>query len=180
MDVWYSNDGLSDAIELLLDEVPVGSFKTLAVSDEGRMWNVFRSSGTVGKPVSLSAGQHTLKLIVRTADKLGVEIDKVTLKSSCIGYSSNATDYGHNSTTDTGILVIITNVRPEDSAELAKMVIPPVIGVAGILSTVLLGTIGIYYKYKMSKRNSLQQFTPLRAENNEAVPTGDIDYAALM
>ena len=66
MDVRYSNDGLCDTIELLLDEVPVGSFKTLAVSDEGRMWNVFRSSSTIGKPVSLSAVQHTLKLIVRT------------------------------------------------------------------------------------------------------------------
>ena len=68
----------------------------------------------------------------------------------------------------------------DDSAELAKTVIPPVIGVTGILSTVLLGTIGIYYKYKKSKRTSLQQFTRPRAENNEAVPTGDIDYAALM
>ena len=90
MDVRYSNDGLPDTIELLLDEVPVGSFKTLAVSNEGRMWNVFWSSGTVGKPVFLSAGKHTLKLIVRKADKHGVEIDKVTLNSPCIGYSSNA------------------------------------------------------------------------------------------
>jgi len=53
MDVRYSNDGLSDTIELLLDEVPIGSFKTLAVSDEGKRWNVLRSSGTIGKPVSL-------------------------------------------------------------------------------------------------------------------------------
>ena len=94
MDVRYSNDGLSDTIELLLGEVPIGSFRTLEVSNEGKIWNVFRSSGTIGKPVSLSVGQRTLKLIVRTADKLGVEIDKVTLNSSCIGYSSNATDYG--------------------------------------------------------------------------------------
>jgi len=185
VDVRYTNSGLSDAIELLPDEVPVGSFKQLAVFDKGRMWNVFRSSCTLGKPVSLSANKHTLKLIVRTADKPGVEIDKVTLNSSCIGYSSNATDYGQLSTTDTGIIAIIPNGMPtsdaevtsfaDDSAEIVKIVIPPVIGVAGILSTVLLRTIGIYCKYKKSKRNSLQQFTPLRAENNEAVPTGDID-----
>jgi len=158
MDVRYSNVGLSDTIELLLDEVPIG-FKTLAMSDEGRMWNVFRNSRTIGNLVSLSAGQHTLKLIVRTDDKPGVEIDKVTLNSSCIpGYSSNATDYGQLST---GIIAIVPNGRPtsdagvtsiaDDSAELAKIVIPPVIGVAGILSTVLLGTNGIYCKYKSPK-----------------------------
>jgi len=146
--------GLSDTIELLLDEVPVGSFKTLAMSDEGRLWNVLKSSGTVGKPVSLSAGKHILKLIVRRADKPGVKIDQVTLNSSCIEHSPNATDYEQLSTMDTGIIAIIPNGRPtsdagvtsfaDDSAELAKIVIPPVIGVAGILSTVLLGTVGIY------------------------------------
>ena len=84
VDVRYSNDGLSDTIELLLGEVPIGSFRTLEVSNEGKIWNVFRSSGIVGEPISLSAGQHTLMLIMRRADKLGVEIDKVTLNSSCM------------------------------------------------------------------------------------------------
>ena len=129
---------------------------------------------------------------MRRADKPGhgVEIDKVTLNSSCIGYSSNTTDYGKLSTTDTEIIVIVPNGMPtsdaevtsfaDDSAEFVKIVIPPVIGVAGILSTVLLGTIGIYCKNKKSKRNSLQPFTPPRAENNKAVPTVIIDYVALM
>ena len=53
-DVCYSNDGGSDAIELQVDGSSIGHFTTTAVSQEGNQWNVFRSSGTVGNPVTLS------------------------------------------------------------------------------------------------------------------------------
>ena len=86
-DVIYSNHGFSDEIELQLSEtIMIGSFRTEAVPRGGESWNVFRSSGVVGNPVSLLADQHALKLVVRSADEDGVEIDKVIqqLKSFCI------------------------------------------------------------------------------------------------
>ena len=87
LDVIYSNHGFSDEIELQLSEtIMIGSFRTEAVHRGGESWNVFRSSGVVGNPVSLLADQHALKLVVRSADEDGVEIDKVIqqLKSFCI------------------------------------------------------------------------------------------------
>ena len=185
MNVRYSNDGFSDTIQLLLDEVSIGSFITLAGAQRGHGWNKFRSSGIVGEPVPLSAGQHKLKLIVKKADQYGVEIDKVIMNTSCIEYSSNITDYGQLSATDTGLITVIdanmptddTGITPaaDDSAELAKIIIPPVVGVAGIVSTLLLGATGMYCKYKRSRRKSLQQITPPRDENNEMFPTGDYE-----
>ena len=87
LDVIYSNHGFSDEIELQLSEtIMIGSFRTEAVPRGGESWNVFRNSGIVGNPVSLLADQHALKLVVRSADEDGVEIDKVIqqLKSFCI------------------------------------------------------------------------------------------------
>ena len=63
-DVRYSNDGFSDTIELVLDGTTIGSFRTEAVSHEGESWNVFKSSGAVGDPVSLLTDKHTLNLVV--------------------------------------------------------------------------------------------------------------------
>ena len=91
--VYYSNDGRSDRIEILVDESITGQFTTIGVSQGGHQWNVFRSSGIVGNPVTLSAGQHTLKLIVKMADAVGVEIDSVTLRGPCVVVSSPAQSY---------------------------------------------------------------------------------------
>jgi len=86
--VCYSNDGGPDTIELQIDDSSIGNVTTAAVSQNGHQWNIFRSSGTVGNPVTLSEGQHTLKLTVIMADEFGVDIDKVTLNGPCIVGSS--------------------------------------------------------------------------------------------
>ena len=110
-DVRYSNDGESDTIELLLNRTKIGSFRTRAASRWGRLWNVFEDSGVVGNPVFLSAGQnYSLKLVARRADRYGVEIDQISLDSSC-----------H--------LVI--------SAELPKIVSPMIIIMSSIASTLV-------------------------------------------
>lgn len=86
--VYYSNDGGPDTIELQVDDSSIGYITTRAVSQEGNQWNVFMSSGTLGNPVTLSEGQHALKLTVIMADEFGVDIDKVTLSGPCIVGSS--------------------------------------------------------------------------------------------
>ena len=159
MSVTYSNDGMSDTVEMFLNERKLGSFRTVARSKEGELWNVFRRSGVLGKAVPLLTGQNVLKLLVTEADKPGVEIDKVTLKSSCFG---DPPDTGLMPVTDPGSIVIgvvpTTDARissPYSSAELAKIICPTLIGIAGIVSTIMIGITGIYCKYKKSKRESL-------------------------
>lgn len=82
--VRYSSHSLSDEIGLQLNGTTIGSFRTEAVPQGGELWNVFKNSGVVGKPVSLLAVQYALKVVVVSADEDGVEIDKVTLNTFCI------------------------------------------------------------------------------------------------
>ena len=159
MHVIYSNDGMSDTVEMFLNEKKLGSFRTVAKSQGGELWNVFRKSKAVGKAVPLLTGQNTLKLLVTEADQPGVEIDKVILESSCFGDSP---DTELMPVTDSGSIVIgvvpTTDARtsaPYSGAEVAKIACPTVIGVAGIVSTIIIGIAGIYCKYKKSKRESL-------------------------
>ena len=98
--VRYSNDGFSDTIQLVLNGTTIGSFITEAVSHEGELWNVFKSSDTVGNPVSLLADQYTLKLFVRSADEDGVEID-MQVNTSCIPPSVSNVPPDENSPTTT-------------------------------------------------------------------------------
>ena len=113
--VIYSNDGFSDEIELQLSEtIIIGSFRTEAVSRGGESWNVFKNSGVVGNPVSLLADQHALKLVVRSADEDGVEIDKVIqqLKSFCIPQDDTITrrDIISWTITSVGVLVAVIGI----------------------------------------------------------------------
>ena len=81
--VRYSNDGESDTVELLLNQTKIGSFRTRAASRRGHLWNVFKNTGVVGNPVLLLAGQNYSLKFVATADQYGVEIDRISLDSSC-------------------------------------------------------------------------------------------------
>ena len=81
--VRYSNDGESDTVELLLNQTKIGSFRTRAASRGGHLWNVFEDTGVVGNPVLLSAGQNYSLKLVAIADRYGVEIDQISLDSSC-------------------------------------------------------------------------------------------------
>jgi len=142
--VYYSNDGGPDTIELQVDDSSIGYITTRAVSQEGSQWNVFRSSGTVGNPVTLSEGQHALKLTVTTADGFGVDIDKVTLSGPCIvGSSPTQTS---DSSTDTPLPPTIAPTNDDtiestgngsDGAEIAIDGIA--IGVVGLV----IGAIGV-------------------------------------
>ncbi|KAK3580072.1 hypothetical protein CHS0354_001024 [Potamilus streckersoni] len=81
-DVRYSNDGGQDRIKLTLDDEELGDFLTRSVSGSGNAWNIFWSSGPIGKVVPVDAGQHLLSLKVDEADEYGVEIDYISFEVS--------------------------------------------------------------------------------------------------
>lgn len=73
----FSNDGSSDNITFLVDGQQVGSFETFAISDWGRMWNVFQDTGVIGRPVIIHPGNHELNISVTVSDNYGVEFDSL-------------------------------------------------------------------------------------------------------
>lgn len=79
VDVRYSNDGDFDDIALYLDGQRLGDFKTQTHYAWGNLWNIFRSSGPIGIPQYLRAGEHTITLSVENSDEYGVEIDYIRL-----------------------------------------------------------------------------------------------------
>lgn len=154
--VRYSNDGFQDTIRLQVNGSIVGQFTTPGVSQEGNQWNVFKSSGTVGNPVTLSAGQHTLTLIVIMADMYGVDIDKVTLTGPCIvGSSPTENDASTNIPPDTiaatGDGRQITEPTANGSDEPADPTPLIIIGVIGLVIAVpgsIGGLVTAYMCYK--------------------------------
>lgn len=83
--VRYSNDGLHDTVEILVDGEVLGSFRTRAASKGGELWNVFVSTGAVGESLHIPAGEHEMELVVLSTDVYGVELDKTTLQLACEG-----------------------------------------------------------------------------------------------
>ena len=79
LSVEYTNDGLSDTITLYADGQLVGSLDTRAQSNHGHLWNEPVSSGPIGDKITLSSGDHTIKLAVTKMDEYGVEVDRVTM-----------------------------------------------------------------------------------------------------
>ena len=53
-DVQYSNDGLSDVVDVFLNTSKIGQFTSKAIVNSGDGWNVFESSGQVGNQVQNS------------------------------------------------------------------------------------------------------------------------------
>ena len=132
--VRYSSYSLSDEIELQLNGTTIGSFRTEAVPQGGESWNVFKNSGVVGKPVSLLADQHALKVVVGSADEDGVEIDKVTL-NTCI------------------------SADDESQTITIKDIIGWIIGATGVSVAVIFGIIGYRCRKKRSDANSSRETT---------------------
>ena len=132
--VRYSSHSLSDEIELQLNGTTIGSFRTEAVPQGGESWNVFKNSGVVGKPVSLLADQHALKVVVGSADEDGVEIDKVTL-NTCI------------------------SADDESQTITIKDIIGWIIGATGVSVAVIFGIIGYRCRKKRSDANSSRETT---------------------
>ena len=176
--VRYSNDGFSDTIQLVLNGTTIGSFITEAVSHEGELWNVFKSSDTVGNPVSLLADQYTLKLFVRSADEDGVEIDKVTLQlnTSCIppsvSYSNVPPDENSPTTTttsadagttpaDAGTTQADAGTTPSNGqTDLVRILVPIACTIITVVPTTAGVVAGIYYKRNKTKNENRRLLHP--------------------
>ena len=83
MNVVYSNDGNSDRVSVLVDGTFLGQFQTRSKSNWGYLWNVFLTTGPIGKMTSVSSGTHVIKIVANYTDYYGVEIDQITLQSNC-------------------------------------------------------------------------------------------------
>jgi len=86
--VVYTNDGGSDTITVSLDGIILGTFRTLSRSNYGRLWNVPRRSGRIGRSVVLGPGTHRVRIVATRTDHYLVEIDRVVLTLNCGGSSS--------------------------------------------------------------------------------------------
>ena len=75
--VTYSNDGPSDTLEIFMDKERIGKFKTKAVFDGGKGWNLFHSVDITNASKFQSQGRHRIGIRVEKTDTFGVEIDKV-------------------------------------------------------------------------------------------------------
>ena len=112
----------------------------------------------MGNPVALSAGQHTLKLIITMADAFGVEIDSVTLRGPCVVVSSPTQSYDASTNspspntiaaTGGGVTGPTSDGRPTDPTDLTlaeKIGIS--IGVLSLIISTVGGTIAAYKCYK--------------------------------
>ncbi|KAK6184553.1 hypothetical protein SNE40_007003 [Patella caerulea] len=75
--VMFSNDGGADTCSVELNGVEVGEFESTAGSDGGLLWNVFKSSGSLGSSMTLESRWNTITLLVNFADDYGIEIDHI-------------------------------------------------------------------------------------------------------
>ena len=81
-EVFYSNDGWFDQVDIHVDGQYVDSFWSDSnVGGYGNFWNIFKSSGKVGPKIMLSSGYHTIELYVVFADMWGIELDRIVLKT---------------------------------------------------------------------------------------------------
>ena len=89
-DVQYSNDGLSDVVNVFWNTSKIGQFTSKAVVNSGDGWNVFHSLGQVGNPVQINIGVYNLQIqLSKSSDEYGIEIDKVSLQFYCSSVNAN-------------------------------------------------------------------------------------------
>ena len=79
----YSNDGLSDTVTVTINGQFIVQVETIEEYGLGHLWNVIRDSGSIGKEISITPGQHSLEISVTSSDMYGVEIDVTSLDFSC-------------------------------------------------------------------------------------------------
>lgn len=72
----YSNDGLSDDLELWMNGTRIANFTTISKFGNGYEWNVIRNSRRLGSAASFPRGSYTLVITVIT-DSYGVELDRI-------------------------------------------------------------------------------------------------------
>ena len=78
--IMYSNDGMSDNIQVTIDDVELATFDTVMLMDNGNGWSLFRSPHGPFPLANLSEGRHLLSIAVTRGDSYGVEIDAITIR----------------------------------------------------------------------------------------------------
>ena len=98
--VTYSDDGLSDTVEVLINNTLIGYFHTFAKSNSGYEWNNFQTQLQISvneskATVRAHSGQlNMLEVLAHETDKYGVEIDRLSLELICSVLITGATvDY---------------------------------------------------------------------------------------
>ena len=81
-DIRYSNDGISDTLLLHLNTTTIGQFTSTAVR-RYEPGTIFRRSSQVGNPVQAFQGTNELRILAKTTDEYGVELDKISLQFNC-------------------------------------------------------------------------------------------------
>ncbi|KAK6180893.1 hypothetical protein SNE40_008860 [Patella caerulea] len=77
--VLYSNDGPGDSLTVQFDAETVARGETYGHSNGGNQWSVINSMSLVGNEVVLKRGRHIMSVLPESADRYGVELDKVVL-----------------------------------------------------------------------------------------------------
>ena len=75
----YSNDGGKDGIAVLMDWQKIGFVENKVTGTAGAGWNMFDSTGPIGKKQKLEPGRHIVTVHVEYADIYGLEIDYIEL-----------------------------------------------------------------------------------------------------
>lgn len=76
--VRYSNDGLPDVVQILVDDKEAGQFTSQPTGSGGFGWDMFAWADKVAV-ISLNAGTHQISLTDINGDIFGIEIDVVKL-----------------------------------------------------------------------------------------------------
>ena len=78
----YSNDGPKDLFTVHIDRKKVGTFTAeRADFGYGSFWDVFKNSSKIGSVVSLTPGEHIIKITAESTDFYGTELDKIVLRT---------------------------------------------------------------------------------------------------
>lgn len=136
--VTYSNDGLSDSIQVSLDNTSLGSFQTYASSNGGENWNSFRTQNGFASKVQLLDSRFVITVDVLDTDEYGVEIDKISLQLDCTNEITI-----EDAQCSPSILSQENNESDSESSHLSDGVIATIFfGIVGILVALLLGIPG--------------------------------------
>ena len=161
LNVEYTNDGLSDIIALFVDSQNIGSFVTKSQSDHGHLWNEPVSSGPIGKEITLSSGDHTIKSAATKMDKYGIEVDKLTLGLICTNDVSNSDGVCPKSQEP--------NIIPNDDPWNKGYTIALSLGILTFIIGVLTLATGIHYHRKALSR-SKEETPEALSESKENTP----------
>ena len=153
--VAYSNDGISDFVQLSLNGTQLGRFRTVAQVGKGNYWNEIISTGAFGNHTQLLVGRYTLMLTVLEANPHGVEIDKVTLAVECTG-NTDCPEVEITESTVSGFTLqwpSVPTVSTEQNNGLTVSLI--IVGIVSIVVTAVIGLPGcLVYCMVLSKRSS--------------------------